>query len=64
MTETKPLPKFHKRTCYNYKCKYLRHFTFDMKGKTENTTKITKNTNNSWAERTMGRSFYDKQLDR
>lgn len=35
-----------------------------MKGKTENSTKISSQTNNSWMERTMGKSFYDKQIER
>lgn len=29
MTETKPLPKQKKKTCYNYKCKYLKQWVFD-----------------------------------
>ena len=33
MTLTKPLPKNKKKTCYNYKCKYMKHFTFDEKAK-------------------------------
>ena len=31
MTESKPLPRHMKKTCYNYKCKYLKHFVFDEK---------------------------------
>lgn len=63
MTETKPLPKFQKKTCYNYKCKYLRNFTFDEKKKTETFTRLT-NTNQSWGDKTTGKSFYDNQLER
>ena len=33
-----------------------------MKEKTENSTRISNQTNNSWAEKTMGKSFYDKQI--
>lgn len=31
MTESKPLPKSMKKTCYNYRCKFLKHFVFDEK---------------------------------
>jgi hypothetical protein len=31
MTESKPLPKKQKKTCYNYKCKHLKYFVFDEK---------------------------------
>ena len=33
-----------------------------MKEKTENSTRISNQTNNSWVENTMGKSFYDKQI--
>jgi len=29
MTETKPLPKQRKKTCYNYKCKHMKQWVFD-----------------------------------
>ena len=35
MIETKPLPKQKKKTCYNYKCKHLKQWTFDPRGKLE-----------------------------
>lgn len=31
MTESKPLPKQMKKSCYNYRCKYMKHFIFDEK---------------------------------
>ena len=31
ITESKPLPKKVKKSCYNYKCKHLKHFVFDQK---------------------------------
>lgn len=40
MTDSKPLPKFQKKTCYNYRCKFMKHYTFDEKGKTEASTKF------------------------
>lgn len=33
LSETKPLPKQKKKTCYNYKCKYLKQWVFDERGK-------------------------------
>jgi len=33
MTDTKPLPKQRKKTCYNYKCKFMKPFVFDEKSK-------------------------------
>lgn len=49
MTESKPLPKKSKRTCYNYKCKHLKYFVFDEKSKIENlnSTKYSFNTTNN-----------------
>lgn len=35
MSETKPLPKKHKRTCYNYKCKFLKQWVFDERSRME-----------------------------
>ena len=35
MSETKPLPKQKKKTCYNFKCKYMKQWVFDEKGKLE-----------------------------
>lgn len=29
MTDSKPLPKNIKKSCYNYRCKFLKHFVFD-----------------------------------
>ena len=34
MTNTKPLPANRKKSCYNYKCKFMKKFVFDEKGKT------------------------------
>ena len=34
MTESKPLPKAMKKTCYNYRCKFMKNFVFDEKEKT------------------------------
>jgi hypothetical protein len=31
MTESKPLPKHSKKSCYSYRCKYLKQFVFDEK---------------------------------
>lgn len=33
MASTKPLPKQMKKTCYNYRCKYMKQFVFDERGK-------------------------------
>jgi hypothetical protein len=35
MSETKPLPKQKKKTCYNYKCKHMKQWVFDERGKLE-----------------------------
>jgi len=35
MSTSKPLPKQKKKTCYNYKCKYLKQWVFDERGKLE-----------------------------
>jgi pyruvate/2-oxoacid:ferredoxin oxidoreductase beta subunit len=59
MTESKGLPKSVKKSCYNYRCKYWQHFTFDPKSKTDSVTQISKS---SCGERTTGKSFYEQQL--
>ena len=33
MSETKPLPKQRKKTCYNYKCKHMKQWVFDERSK-------------------------------
>lgn len=35
MSDTKPLPKQKKKTCYNFKCKYMKQWVFDERGKLE-----------------------------
>jgi len=35
MTTAKPLPKQKKKTCYNYKCKHLKQWTFDARAQLE-----------------------------
>lgn len=61
MSTARPLPNKMKKTCYNYKCKYMKQFVFDEKGKTEMSTRfsLTKDRFGS----TLGRSFHEKQLD-
>ncbi len=57
MTETKPLPKQKKHTCYNYKCKYLKQWVFDERTKLEGRqTKVM--------DQTLGRSFHEGALAR
>lgn len=57
MTETKPLPKQRKKTCYNYKCKYLKQWVFDERSKIEGRVpRVT--------EQTLGRSFHEGALAR
>jgi hypothetical protein len=57
MTDTKPLPKHRKKTCYNYKCKYLKQWVFDERSKLE--VKQTR-----LPEQTLGRSFHEGALAR
>jgi hypothetical protein len=33
MSDTKPLPKQRKKTCYNHKCKYMKQWVYDERGK-------------------------------
>lgn len=58
ITVSKPLPRQKKKTCYNYKCKYLKNFTFNTKTKEYEKTNCTNGIN-----RTFGKSFYDKNFD-
>jgi hypothetical protein len=60
MTQSKPLPKRMKKTCYNYKCKYLKHFVFNDQEKTINSTRITQLS--SIKGTTFSKSFYDNQF--
>jgi hypothetical protein len=53
MSTSKPLPKQKKKTCYNYKCKYLKQWVFDERGKLE-----LKKLAEKPLELTMGRSFH------
>jgi|JI9StandDraft_2_1071091.scaffolds.fasta_scaffold323618_1 hypothetical protein len=55
MTETKPLPKQRKKTCYNYKCKYLKQWVFDQRGK------MTESKGEALGS-TLGRSFHEGTL--
>ena len=56
MSSARPLPNKAKKSCYNYKCKYMKQFVFDEKGKTEMSTRfsLTKDKMGS----TLGRSFH------
>lgn len=55
MTESKPLPRNQKKSCYNYKCKHMKHFVFDEKEKAEESTNYS--TKNSFTN-TFGLSFH------
>jgi hypothetical protein len=59
LSETKPLPKQKKKTCYNYKCKYLKQWVFDEKGKLE-----ARRTEIKALDRTQGQSFHQEALQR
>ena len=58
MTTTKPLPRQAKKTCYNYKCKNLKNFTFDEKDKLQ--TKYMDSL--STAHETLGKSFFERKF--
>lgn len=58
MTINKPLPKQVKKTCYNYKCKNLKYFTFDEKNKLQ--TKFMDSL--STANETLGKSFFERKF--
>lgn len=60
MTESKPLPKKAKKTCYNYKCKHLKYFVFDEKEKAEESTKYSMSINSF--SNTFGISFHESTL--
>ena len=55
MSATKPLPKQRKRTCYNYKCRYLKQWVFDERGKLEERGVEARG-------ETMNRSFHEGAL--
>ena len=56
----KPLPRGVKKTCYNYPCKHLKHFTFDEREKTRTTMCAIMAT--PAEDLTMSKAYYDKQL--
>jgi hypothetical protein len=56
MSSTKPLPKQRKKTCYNYKCKYMKQWVFDERGKLEEAKLVHPVSN------TLSRSFHDGTL--
>jgi hypothetical protein len=60
MTQSKPLPKHCKKTCYNYRCKYLKNFVFNDQDKTFDSTRITQLS--SRKATTFSKSFYDQQF--
>lgn len=55
MSETKPLPKQRKKTCYNYKCKYMKQWVFDHRGQ------LTQSKGEALGT-TQGRSFHEEVL--
>lgn len=59
MTESKPLPRKQKKTCYNFKCKYLKNFVFDEKEKMEESTNYSINSFSN----TFGMSFHQSNLN-
>jgi hypothetical protein len=54
MTESKPLPRKPKKSCYNYKCKNMKHFVFDEKEKMDESTNYSMNSFSN----TLGISFH------
>lgn len=63
-TNQKSLPNQLKKTCYNYRCKYLKFFTFDEREKTKaNIWSQTGSTHASGEEAMRSKSFYDRQLE-
>ena len=58
MTNTKPLPKQKKKTCYNYKCKHMKQWVFDERSKIE-----SRRVNLHALDQTMGRSFHEGTLN-
>lgn len=54
MTNAHPLPKFPKKTCYNYKCKNLKNFTFNSE---KQKLEIKRKTD------TFGKSFFEAQIN-
>ena len=53
---TKPLPKQKKKTCYNYKCKHMKQWTFDQRAKLEESYLQVPENN------TLNRSIHDNAL--
>lgn len=63
-TDSKPLPQKAKKTCYNYRCKYLKKFTFDEREKTRTAVwSQFMSTNATGEDSTRSKSFYDRQID-
>lgn len=64
MSESKPLPKYSKKTCYNHRCKYLKQFTFYSKDNSEGgSTKFMTMGSQTSNLKTLSKSFYDKQFE-
>ena len=60
MSDTKPLPKYKKKTCYNHKCKILKQWVFDEKSRLE----VVSGGNSLGLGSTLSRGVHEEALQR